>query len=156
MGMYDRYKSLDEMSEGEKFWSHGRTVTETDCVIFTSLAGLKAPLFVDAEYASKHGKFGKRLVPGLLTAAFTAGMMEDILGPYALAALELRELKFLKPVFHNDTVNCIFTVQSIDHTSTQDTGVLTALAEMFKQDREKVFEWTGVFLMKRTKFDSEI
>ena len=63
--MYDRFKPLDDMSEGEKFWSSGRTVTEADCVMFTSLAGLKAPLFVDAEYAKKHGKYGQRVVPGV-------------------------------------------------------------------------------------------
>lgn len=151
MGMYDRYKPLDDMSEGESFWSHGRTVTEADCVVFTSLAGLKAPLFVDAEYAKKHSKYGQRVVPGLLTAAFTAGMMEDILGPYVLAALELKELKFTAPLFHGDTINCIFTITAIKETSKPDVGKLTVLAEMFKQGEEKVFEWTGTFLMKRTK-----
>ena len=151
MGIYDRFKPLNDMSEGEKFWSAGRTVTEADCVMFTCLAGLKAPLFVDAEYARKHGKYGQRIVPGLLTAAFTAGMMEDVLGPYVLAALEIKELKFVKPLFHGDTINCVFTITKIKETSKPDVGVLSILAEMFKQGEEKVFEWNASFLMRRSK-----
>jgi len=152
MGRYDRYKPLDEMEVGEQFWSHGRTVTEADCVLFTSLAGLKAPLFIDEEYSKAHGKYGRRVVPGLLTAAFTAGMMEDILGPYVLAALELSTLRFTAPLYHQDTIHCVFTIQEIKPTSKPDAGVLVILAEMYKQDDTKVFELTGSFIMKRSRF----
>lgn len=152
-GRYDRFKSLDEMELGEKFYTPSRTVTEADCVFFTSLAGLKAPVFVDAEYCKKHGKFGQRLVPGLLTASYTAGMMEDILGPYTQAALELSKLTFDKPLFHGDTISCVITVTEKKDTSKPNVGILGILAEQFNQKEEKVFSLSGKFLMMKQRFD---
>jgi acyl dehydratase len=148
---YDRFKALNEMALGEEFHSPGRTVTEADCVLFTGLAGLKAPLFVDAEYSRVHGKYGRRVVPGLLTASFTAGMMEDILGPFTLAALELSTLKFTHPLFHGDTIHCIITVTGKADTSKPDVGVLTIRAQQFNQDDQQVFELTGKFLMLKDR-----
>jgi len=149
---YDRFKTLDEMELGEKFYTPSRTVTEADCVLFTSLAGLKAPLFVDAEYSRKHGKYGQRVVPGLLTASFTAGMMEDILGPFTLAALELSKLTFDAPLFHGDTISCIITVTEKKDTKKPDVGILGILAEQFNQKEEKVFSLSGKFLMLKQRF----
>ena len=149
---YDRFKSLDEMELGEEFHTPGRTITEADCVMFTSLAGLKAPVFVDEEYCRKHGKFGKRLVPGLLTASYTAGMMEDILGPYTQAALELGRLTFHKPLFHGDTIHCVITVAGKKDTSRPDVGILDIVAEQFNQNDDKVFSLTGKFLMTKARF----
>jgi acyl dehydratase len=148
---YDRFKSLDEMELGEQFHSPGRTVTEADCVLFTGIAGLKAPVFVDEEYCRKHGKFGRRLVPGLLTASFTAGMMEDILGPFTLAAIELSQLRFTRPLFHGDTINCVITVTDKKDSSKPGLGVLTILAQQFNQHGEQVFELSGKFLMLKSR-----
>ncbi len=148
---YDRFKTLDEMALGEEFHTPGRTVTEADCVLFTSLAGLKAPLFVDDEYARKHGKYGRRVVPGLLTASFTAGMMEDILGPFTLAALELGSLTFTHPLFHGDTISCVITVTEKSDTSKPNIGILSIKAEQFNQNDKKVFELTGKFLMLKQR-----
>jgi len=152
-GRYDRFKSLDEMALGEKFYTTSRTITEADCVMFTSLAGLKAPVFVDAEYCKKHGKFGQRLVPGLLTASYTAGMMEDILGPYTQAALELSKLTFDKPLFHGDTISCIITVTEKRDTKKPDIGILGILAEQHNQHEERVFSLSGKFLMFKKRFE---
>jgi acyl dehydratase len=148
---YDRFKTLNEMALNEEFHTPARTVTEADCVVFTSLAGLKAPLFIDAEYSRKHGKYGRRVGPGLLTASFTAGMMEDILGPFTLAALELGSLTFTKPLFHGDTIHCVITVANKSDTRKPNVGILTIKAEQFNQNDEKVFELTGKFLMLKER-----
>ena len=79
-------RSLDDLNPGDVFKSYGRTVTETDIVNFTCLAGLKLPIFINEEFAKKHTDFGGRICPGLLTASIAAGMMET-----ASADLELVE-----------------------------------------------------------------
>ena len=87
-------KTYDEYAVGEKFTSYARTMTEADLVNYTNLAGLKLPLFIDVEYCRKHSIFKERVFPGLLTASIAAGMLEDILGKYTLAALGLDKFKF--------------------------------------------------------------
>jgi len=44
-------RSLDDLNPGDVFKSYGRTVTETDIVNFTCLAGLKLPIFINEEFA---------------------------------------------------------------------------------------------------------
>ena len=58
-------RSLDDLNPGDVFKSYGRTVTETDIVNFTCLAGLKLPIFINEEFARKHTDFGGRICPGL-------------------------------------------------------------------------------------------
>ena len=91
-------KTYEEYSIGEKFTSYARTMTEADLVNYTCLAGLKLPLFIDDEFCKKHSIFGTRVFPGLMTASIAAGMLEDILGKYTLAALGLDKFKFSAPV----------------------------------------------------------
>lgn len=149
MKQYERYRAFDDFVEGEVIRSLGRTVNEADVVIFTGLAGIKAPLFIDAEYAKTQSRYGRRIVPGLLTASLGAGMMEDILGPYVVAALEIDALKFLAPVFPGDTLSATIHVVATKPTSDGKHGVLTVRTLMTNQDELDVFEFRSKFLMKR-------
>jgi methionine synthase II (cobalamin-independent) len=87
-------KQFEDYRLGEEFESYARTVTETDIVNFTCFAGLKLPMFIDEEFSKKHSLYGTRVAPGLMTASLAAGMLEDILGKYTLAALGLDRFKF--------------------------------------------------------------
>ena len=107
-------KTYEEYSVGEKFVSYARTMTEADLVNYTNLAGLKLPLFIDVEYCKKHSMFKERVFPGLLTASIAAGMLEDILGKYTLAALGLDKFKFKAPVKIGDTVRALARISSLD------------------------------------------
>ena len=86
--MYDDYKI------GEEFISYTRTITEADLTNYTNLAGLKLPMFIDEHFSKKHSIFGTRVLPGLFTASIAAGMLEDVLGKYTLAALGLNDFVF--------------------------------------------------------------
>lgn len=148
---YDRFQALDEMAVGQEFRSPDCTVTEADCLLFTGLAGLKAPPRVADDHGRKRGQYGQRVAPGLLMAAFTAGMMEDMLGPFALAALDLSMLKFTQPIFHGDTIHCVITVTDKADTANADEGVLSIRAQQFNQHDEQVFELIGKFLMLKCR-----
>jgi len=144
-----RDRAFDDFSIGDTIQSKGRTVTETDVVMFTGIAGIKAPIFVDAEHCKLHSPFGRRIVPGLLTAAIAAGMMEDVLGFYTVAALEIKEMKFPTPLFPNDTVSAQIHIVDTKPTSDGKHGVITVRNELHNQGGVQVFEFTGKLLMKR-------
>ena len=77
--------------------------------------------------------------------------MEDVLGPFTQAAVELGSLTFTKPLFHGDTIHCVITVANKTDTSKPAVGILTIKAEQFNQNDEKVFELTGKFLMLKVR-----
>jgi acyl dehydratase len=149
MKQYERYRAFDDFAVGEVIHSLGRTVNEADVVLFTGLAGIKAPLFIDAEYCKTQSRYGRRIVPGLLTASLGAGMMEDILGPYVVAALEIDALRFHLPVFPGDTLRAAIHVMETHPTSDGKHGVLSVRTVMANQDERDVFELRAKFLMKR-------
>ncbi len=142
-------KTYEEYSVGEKFVSYARTMTEADLVNFTNLAGLKLPLFIDDEFCKKHSIFGTRVFPGLLTASIAAGMLEDILGKYTLAALGLDKFKFTAPVRIGDTLHTVITVEAMKDTSDGKRGVLTVRISVMNQKGEMPLEFWGSFMMRK-------
>ncbi len=142
-------KPFEEYSVGETFESYARTITETDIVNFTCLAGLKSPLFIDEEFCKQHSLFKTRIAPGLLTAAIAAGMLEDILGKYLLAGLGIEKLKFPAPVVAGDTLRSRVTIQGMKHTSDGKRGVLTVHILMVNQKGENPLDFTTSFMMKK-------
>jgi acyl dehydratase len=142
-------KTYVEYSIGEKFMSYARTMTEADLVNYTNLAGLKLPLFIDAEFCKKHSMFGERVFPGLMTASIAAGMLEDILGKYTIAALGLDKFKFSAPVKIGDTLHSEITVEAKKDTSDGKRGVLTVRISVKNQKGETPLEFWGSFMMHR-------
>lgn len=142
-------KTYDEYSIGEKFVSYARTMTEADLVNYTNLAGLKLPLFIDVEYCKKHSMFKERVFPGLLTASIAAGMLEDILGKYTLAALGLDKFKFKAPVKIGDTLHSEIHVEGLKDVSDGKRGVITVRIEVHNQKGEIPLEFWGSFMMRK-------
>lgn len=84
---------------GDRFtWT--RTFTDGDVALFVGVTGDFSPFHIDDEFAAKT-KFGRRIVPGLLTASLAT----HIGGMLAFLASELH-LKYLQPVLVGDTVTC--------------------------------------------------
>jgi 3-hydroxybutyryl-CoA dehydratase len=142
-------KTYEEFEIGEEFETYGRTISETDLVNFTCFAGLKLPLFIDEEFCREHSQFKTRIIPGLMTASIAAGMMEDVLGPYTIAALGLDKFRFTAPVFPGDTLHSRITVEEKKDTSDGERGVLTSRITVLKQGEEQVLEFWGSFLMRK-------
>ncbi|HYG45337.1 MAG TPA: MaoC/PaaZ C-terminal domain-containing protein [Bordetella sp.] len=142
-------KTYDEYSVGEVFESYGRTITEADIVNYTCFAGLKLPMFIDEEFSRKHSLFKTRVAPGLMTASIAAGMLEDILGKYTLAALGLDRFKFSAPVKAGDTLHTRITVEGLKDTSAPDRGVISVQVEVVNQEGVVPCVFHGAFMMRK-------
>jgi len=141
-------KKYEEYSIGDVFESYGRSITEADIVNFTCFAGLKLPMFIDEEFSKRYSVFGTRIAPGLMTASIAAGMLEDILGKYTLAALGLDRFKFTAPVEIGDTLHARITVEDKKDTK-NDRGVLSVQVEVVNQKDAVPLVFNGAFLMRK-------
>jgi acyl dehydratase len=99
-GMY-----FDELQVGMKIrHSLGRTITETDNVLFNSLTMNTQPLHLNADFASKT-QFGKPIVNGILTMAIMVGItVGDLTEGTIVANLGYEKVNHPKPVFPGDTI----------------------------------------------------
>lgn len=98
-------KYFDELNVGDVFKHQpGRTVTETDNVLFSTMTMNPQPLHLDHEFA-KTSEFGRPLVNSILTLGIIVGLSvgDTTLGT-TVGNLGFEKVEFPKPVFHGDTL----------------------------------------------------
>lgn len=84
-----------------------RTISAKDVDAFGHLSGDLNPLHMHQEFAA-HSPFGRRVVHGLLTGAIVSHTHTELTGPgFAYVGQELR---FLGPVFIDDTITVEVTI----------------------------------------------
>lgn len=96
----------EEWTVGQEHVSAGRTVTETDIVMFAGISGDYNPLHVNEEHCKQTG-FGGRIAHGPLVYAIAAGLMFQLhlYDDTLIAFLGFDSLKFTKPVRPGDTIH---------------------------------------------------
>lgn len=82
----------------------GRTITETDNILFSSLTMNPQALHINEDFASKT-QFGKRIVNGIFTLGLVVGLtVEELTNGTIIANLGYEQVKHPQPVFHGDTI----------------------------------------------------
>ncbi len=120
-------KYFEELEIGLEFAHEpGRTVTETDNLLFTALTGNPQPLHLDAEFA-KGTVHGRILVNSIFTLGVVVGLSvgDTTLGT-TLGNLGFETTSFPNPVFVGDTIRVASTVVERRESRTKpDRGIVT-------------------------------
>jgi acyl dehydratase len=98
-------KYYDEWIVGEEYTTPGRTLTETDVVLFASMTGDYHELHTNEPFSAK-SNFGRRIAHGLLGLSVSQGLFfrSRYLDDSVIAFLEIENWKFEAPIFFGDTV----------------------------------------------------
>jgi acyl dehydratase len=96
---------FDELEPGQVFRHQpGRTVTETDNLLFSVLSMNPQPLHLDAEFA-RQTEWGQRLVNSLFTLSTLVGLsVSDLTLGTTVGNLGFEKIEFPRPVFIGDTL----------------------------------------------------
>lgn len=120
----------------------GRTVTEADNVLFSTLTMNSQALHLDEAW-SAHQPFGRRLVNSLFTLSTLVGLsVAQLTQGTIVANLGFRDVRFPRPVFHGDTIYASTVVLdkrlsatrpgegvvTFEHTATNQEGEVVAVA----------------------------
>jgi len=99
----------------------GRTITESDNIMFSCLTLNVQPLHIDADFASRT-QWGKPLVNSLFTLGLMIGMtVNDTTLGTTVANLGMTDVRFPKPLFHGDTIRVRTTVKSVRESKSRPT-----------------------------------
>ena len=143
----------EDLSVGQSFSTLGRTVTETDLVLFAGMTGDNSALHTDEEY-SRDSIYGQRLVHGALAISIALGLVSRTLvfEGTGIAFLGMDEVRFHKPVFVGDTLTCRFSIAAMRETKRPDRGIVERYLELFNQNGETVLDFriTGLVLRRDT------
>jgi acyl dehydratase len=146
--MSDSRRYFDDIEVGEEYESPGRTVTETDIVIFAGLSGDYNILHTDAEFM-KQSIFGERIAHGLLGLSIQAGLFTRATLPYATIALSGLRWKFKGPIKIGDTIRVRARVSAKKETDKPERGLVTLERRVVNQRDEVVQEGETDLLVER-------
>jgi 3-hydroxybutyryl-CoA dehydratase len=143
---------FEDYSIGEIFVSPGRTITETDIVLFSAFTGDWHPLHTDVEYAVKT-PFKGRIAHGML--GLVVGMATLFrLGPYVvlpksfIAFYGMESVRFTAPVRIGDTIHNEMTIKSLSEKD-EKRGVIEAENIIKNQRGEAVIVYVTKILAGR-------
>jgi itaconyl-CoA hydratase len=145
-------KYFDDLTVGMKIkHSMGRTITEMDNVLFSSLTMNTQPLHINEDFASKT-QFGQRIVNGIFTMGVIVGItVAELTEGTIVANLGYERVVHPKPVFHGDTVYVETEVLGMrESKSNPDRGVVTLKHSGLNQHGEVICEIErSVLFLKR-------
>jgi len=105
MNYNSEIKKWDDINVGDSV-SFSKTMTQTDVVLWVGLTGDMNPVHIDTEYG-KTTRFKDVIVPGLMVAGLISTVMTKATFGNVYSG---QTLKFLKPVYINDTITAVATV----------------------------------------------
>jgi acyl dehydratase len=119
----------------------GRTVTETDNLLFTTLSMNPAPLHLDAEYC-KTLPYGRQLVTSVFTIGVIMGMsVSDLFEGTSLGNLGFTKMIFPNPVFIGDTLRAETEIaDKRESKSRPEAGIISVVHRGYNQRDELVME----------------
>lgn len=130
-------RRMSELSIGDTWVTGSRTVTIEDIEHFANFTGDKFYAHMDEEAARVSPIFEGRVAHGYLILSFAAGLFVDPDPGPVLANTGLENLRFLTPLYPNDSMRVELTVKSKSLKS-GETGVVRWSVEVFNQKDELV------------------
>jgi oxepin-CoA hydrolase/3-oxo-5,6-dehydrosuberyl-CoA semialdehyde dehydrogenase len=130
-------KRMSELAIGDTLKTGSRTVSIDDIEHFAEFTGDKFYAHMDEEAAKASPIFEGRVAHGYLILSFAAGLFVDPDPRPVLANTGLENLRFLTPLYPNDSMRVELTVCSKSLKS-EDTGVVRWAVEIFNQKDELV------------------
>ena len=146
--MAERRRYYEDIAVGEAYESPGRTVTETDIVLFAGLSGDYNVLHTDAEFM-KTSIFGERIAHGLLGLAIQSGLFSRATQAYATVAFVGMRWKFKGPIKIGDTVRLRARVSAKHDDGKPDRGQITVQRTVVNQRDEVVQEGETDLLVEK-------
>ncbi|HEU4369420.1 MAG TPA: MaoC/PaaZ C-terminal domain-containing protein [Methylomirabilota bacterium] len=139
---------FEDIVVGEEYESPGRTVTESDIVLFAGLSGDYNVLHTDAEFM-KASIFGERIAHGLLGLAIQAGLFSRATPAYATLGSAGLRWKFKGPIKIGDTIRVRARVAAKKEIAEADRGLVTLERRVLNQRDEVVQEGETDLLVER-------
>lgn len=130
---------FEDFVVGERLVTQGRTLTETDRVVWAMFTGDMNPMHVDDVFAADHGLFRGSFPPGLMSVAISSGLKER-LGLFAGTGLAMTEqtVHYHRPAVVGDTIHVELTVESVHPAPAKARGRVRFHYDIIDQEQRRI------------------
>jgi acyl dehydratase len=140
---------FEDLPEGRKFRTIGRTITETDLVNFIGITGMTEVLFSNVEFLRQESDIKQRVVPAALVYAFAEGLLVHATMQHTGFAFLHMELNVNGPTFVGDTIHVeCEVIESRRSASRPNRGLVRTRNRVVKQDGTVVLTYTPLRMVK--------
>jgi len=102
---------------------------------------------MDEEWC-KTQRFGRRIAHGTLIFTVAIGLTADFINEVSMT-YGYERLRFIKPVFINDTIRVNITIKEKKDHKKPEYGLVTELVECFNQHKELVMLCEHILMVKK-------
>lgn len=144
-------KFFDDFVVGEEYVTPGRTMTETDVVMFAAMSGDYNELHT-SEAFGKTTQFGRRIGHGLLGLAVSHGLFFrlGLVEGTAIAFLGIDSWKFEAPFFPGDTIRIkVRVAEKTPSRSKPDRGVVKFFFQVVKEEETVIQSGYKTIMIRR-------
>jgi acyl dehydratase len=142
----------EDLYEGMRFRSPGRTITDADLVGFAGLTGDYSELHTSDVYAQA-SQFGRKVAHGMMGLAYAHGLMWPRTGELretAIAFLGINDWKFAGPIFVGDTIFVEYELAELrDSKSRPEQAIAIFNVRVVKQDGSTVQQGRKALLVSK-------
>jgi acyl dehydratase len=140
---------FEDLPQGRKFKTIGRTVTEADIVNFVNCTGMVEVLFTNVEFLRHESDIKGRLAPAALVYAFAEGLLVQSTMQHTGFAFLNMQLDVKSPVLAGDTIHveCEVTESRLSR-STPGRGLVRTSNSVVKQDGTVALVYTPLRMIK--------
>lgn len=143
----DHHLYFEDVEVGQAWESPAREVTAGDIRQFAELTGDFNPIHVNEEYAATT-PFGRTIAHGLLTLAIGSGLGIDHPPMRTIAVIELKNMRFLAPVYPGDRVHTKTIVVAKERKGRGRRGLITWQRQLINQDNRIAQDGFSVTLVE--------
>ena len=126
-------KFFDDYQVGDKEITRGRTITESDIVLFAAFSGDWYPLHTDVEFAKK-SPFGERIAHGMLVLTVASGLM-PLTEMAIIAFYGMDKVRFIGPTKIGDTLHV--EAEVMEKTDRDKRSGVVALKQSIRNQRNE-------------------
>jgi acyl dehydratase len=143
---------FEDFQEGQVFEHHwGRTLTESDATLFSTLALRFTPIYFNREYARAH-EHADLVIDPLLVLCTVVGLSVEDLSEAGGPFLGVNDVEFHRPVHPGDTLDARSTVVSARESGKRPQfGIVTWRTEGHNQHEELVVSYERTNLVARRR-----
>ena len=138
---------FEEIVSGEGRQTLSKVITEKDIDLHAAQTGDFFPHHMDAEWCATQ-PFKKRMAHGTLVFSIAIGLTASDINELAMT-YGYNRLRFVKPVFIDDSINVKTTIVAKDDHKKPGFGLVTESVETFNQHNELVMVCEHVYLVQR-------
>jgi len=140
---------FEDLPIGRRFKTVGRTVTETDIVLFVNTVGMTEVLFTNVEFLEHESDIKGRVAPGALVFALAEGLLTQATMQGTGYAFLGMQFDIKGPVFAGDTIHVeCEVIEARLSNSRPGRGLVRTRNRIVKQDGTVVQEYTPLRMIK--------